>query len=146
GAILIDKDALIAVAEFLRPEHFYKSSHAAIYQAIITLFELHEPVDVVTLSAELKKEGTLTQAGGSAYLSELLTIVPTSAHAAHYGELIREYALKRQLISAAAKLTEVAFGETGSAQDMLDEAEQEIFAIASHSTKRDFVHIKDTLT
>jgi replicative DNA helicase len=72
--------------------------------------------------------------------------VPTSAHAAQYGNIIREHYLKRQLISAAAKINETAFKETGSAQDILDEAEQEIFAIAQHSSKRDFIHIKDTLT
>jgi replicative DNA helicase len=146
GAILIDKDALISVAEFLRPEHFYTPGHAAIYETMLILFEEHSPVDVVTVTAGLKKQGKLTQVGGSAYVSELLTIVPTSAHATKYGQLIKEYSLKRQLISASAKLTEAAFSETGSAQEVLEQAEQEIFAIAQHSSKRDFIHIKDTLT
>ena len=146
GAVLIDKDALISVAEFLRPEHFYSNAHASIFESMLVLFEEHNPVDVVTVAAQLKKEGKLTHAGGSAYLSELLTIVPTSAHALQYGQLIKEYSLKRQLITAAAKLTEVAFGEEGSAQDILETAEQEIFAIAQHSTKQDFIPIKDTLT
>jgi replicative DNA helicase len=146
GAILIDKDALIAVAEFLRPEHFYKSAHGDIYQAMLSLFEAHEPVDAVTLSAQMKKEGSLKTAGGSAYLTELLTVVPTSAHALQYGQIIKELYLKRKLITTSAKLTELAFRDEGTAQSILDEAEQEIFAIAQHSTKRDFIHIKDTLT
>lgn len=146
GAIMIDKDALIDVAEFLRPEHFYKESHQHIFKAMISLFEQHEPVDVVTVTARLKKEGTLTSVGGNSYVSELLTVVPTSAHAAQYGHIIREHSLKRQLISAAARINEVAFKDEGEAQDILDQAEQEIFAIAQNSTKRDFVHIKDTLT
>lgn len=146
GAILIDKDALIAVAEFLRPEHFYNTRHGDIYKAMITLFELHEPVDVVTLSSQMKKEGTLKTAGGTSYLTELLGIVPTSAHAMQYGNIIKELYLKRKLIVTSAKLTELAFKEEGSAQSILDEAEQEIFAIAQHSTKRDFIHIKETLT
>lgn len=146
GAILIDKDALIAVAEFLRPEHFYNNANKVIYQAMIRLFEAQEPVDVVTLAAQLKKDGTSKTSGGSPYLSELLTVVPTSAHAVQYGQIIKELYLKRKLISTSAKLTELAFKEEGSAQSILDEAEQEIFAIAQHSTKRDFIHIKETLT
>lgn len=145
GAILIDKDALIAVAEFLRPEHFYNERHGMIYQAMLTLFELHEPVDIVTLSAQLKKDGKSVIIGDTAYLSELLEIVPTSAHAASYGQLIKEQYLKRKLIHAAAKLNELAFKDEGSAQSILDEAEQEIFSIAQFSTKRDFIHIKETL-
>lgn len=145
GAILIDKDALIAVAEFLRPEHFYHEKHAVTFEAMLNLFEAHEPVDIVTLSAQMKKEGNLKVSGGASYLSELLGIAPTSAHAAQYGQIIKELYLKRKLISAAAKLNELAFKDEGTAQSILDEAEQEIFSIAQHSTKRDFIHIKETL-
>lgn len=146
GAILIDKDALIAVAEFLRPEHFYNDANKAVFQAMLQLFESHEPVDVVTLAAQLKKDGTSKTVGGTGYLTELLAIVPTSAHAQQYGQIIKELYLKRKLITTSAKLTELAFKDEGSAQSILDEAEQEIFAIAQHSTKRDFIHIKETLT
>lgn len=146
GAILMDKDALMAVAEFLRPEHFYSEQNGSIFQAMLTLFEEHMPIDVVTVTSQLKKEGKLKESGGSAYLSELLMITPTSAHAEHYGNIIKEHSLKRKLITAAAHLTEVAFKDEGSAQSILDQAEQEIFSIAQHSAKRDFIHIKDTLT
>ncbi len=146
GAVLIDKDALMAVAEFLRPEHFYNEQNGFIFQSMITLFEEHMPVDVVTVTAQLKKDGKSKDSGGSAYLSELLTVTPTSAHAEHYGNIIKEHYLKRKLISAAAHLTEVAFKEEGDAQSILDQAEQEIFSIAQHSAKRDFIAIKDTLT
>lgn len=145
GAVLLDKDAMINVAEFLRPEHFYKESHAVIYQAMVTLFEAHEPVDVVTVTAQLKKDGNLKTAGGSSAVSDLLNVVPTSAHAQQYGRLIQEYATKRRLVDVSAKLTELAFREEGSAQDILDEAEQEIFSIAQESTLRDFIPIKDAL-
>lgn len=146
GAILIDKDSLINVAEFLRPEHFYDERNASIFASMLVLFEHHEPLDVVTVTSQLKKEGKLKAAGGSSYLSELLTITPTSAHAVSYGTIIKEHSIKRKLISAAAHVTEAAFREEGTAQSILDEAEQEIFAIAQHSSKRDFIHIKDTLT
>lgn len=145
GAILLDKDALMQVAEFLRPEHFYKESHGHVFDAMLTLFEAHEPVDAVTLQAQLKKNGTLKDAGGAPYLSQLLTVVPTSANAVNYGHIIKELYVKRTLVTVSAKLTELAFRDQGEAQEILDEAEREIFAIAQHSTKRDFVQIKEAL-
>lgn len=145
GAILIDKDAMIDVSEFLRSRHFYKESHSKIFDAMLLLYEQHEPIDVVTVTAQLKKSGTLKDVGGASYLSELLGVVPTSAHAEQYGRIIREHATKRSLVEAAAKITEMAFREEGDAQSIVDEAEQEIFAIAQASTKRDFIAIKDAL-
>jgi len=146
GAILLDKDAIIDVAEFLRPEQFYKEQHGVIFQAMLELFEQHEPIDIVTVTSQLKKDGTLDVSGGRAYLSHLLTVVPTSAHAARYGAIIKENYTKRRLVESAAKITELAFSDKGSTQEILDEAEQEIFAIAQHSQRRDFIQIKEALT
>ncbi|OGG30631.1 replicative DNA helicase [Candidatus Gottesmanbacteria bacterium RIFCSPLOWO2_01_FULL_49_10] len=145
GAILIDKDAMIDVAEFLRPEHFYADAHSVIYQAMIALFEAHEPIDVVTLTAALKKAGTLKIAGNPSYIAELMNVVPTSAHAQHYARIIVENYTKRRLVETAAKVTELAFKDEGSAREILDQAEQEIFAISQQATKRDFIPIKDAL-
>ncbi len=145
GAVLIDKDAMIDVAEFLRPHHFYKESHSVIFDAMMQLFEAHEPIDVVSLSAQLKKNGTGKIAGGSAYLSDLLNIVPTSAHAERYARITQENYTKRQLIDVGARITEMAFKEEGAAQEIVNDAEQEIFAISQASTRRDFVPIKDAL-
>jgi len=145
GAVLLDKDALIDVAEFLRPSFFYKEAHAVIFSAMLTLFEKHEPVDVVTLTAEIKKLGKLTQVGGATYLSELLNVVPTAAHAEKYGRMIQDNYTKRQLITSAAKITEQAFKDEGEARSILDTAEQEIFAISQLHTRRDFVAIKEAL-
>lgn len=145
GAILLDKDAIIDVAEFLRPGDFYKDGNAAIFSAMLELFEEHEPIDVVTLTAKLKKAGTLKIIGGSPYLSELVNVVPTSAHAEHYGRIIKEQCTKRKLIEAAAAITEHAFRDSGEVREILDRAEQEIFAISQSSTRRDFILIKDAL-
>jgi replicative DNA helicase len=145
GAILLDKDAMIDVAEFLRPEHFYKDAHAEIFAAMITLFESHEPIDVVSLAAQLKKDGGIKIAGGASYLSDLLNVVPTSAHAERYGQIIKETYTKRRLIELGARLTEMAFKEEGAAREIVDEAEQHIFAVSQESTTRDFVPIKDAL-
>ena len=145
GSILLDKDALIDVAEFLRPAFFYKDAHGFVYTAMLALFEKHEPVDMVTVTAELKKLGKLKDAGGTGYVAELLNSVPTSAHAEKYGRIVSDHYVKRQLISAAARMTETAFKDTGEARGILDTAEQEIFAIAQLHTRRDFIPIKDIL-
>lgn len=145
GAILIDKDAMIDVAEFLRPEHFYIDAHSVVYKAMLGLYEAHDPVDVVTLVAQLKKEGTLKSAGGTSSVHELLNVVPTSAHAQHYGRIVLEHFTKRRLMEVAVKITERAFADEGSAQEILDRAEQEIFAISQAATRRDFIPIRDAL-
>jgi len=145
GAILIDKDAMIEVAEFLHPAHFYKDAHAAIFTAMISLYEAHEPLDVVSVSSQLKKEGTLKTVGGASAVSDLLNVVPTSAHASKYARIIQENYTKRRLIELGARVTELAFKEEGDAKDILDKAEQEIFAISQSATKRDFIPIKDAL-
>lgn len=145
GAILIDKDALIDVAEFLRPIHFYKEANAVVFAAMMTLYEAHEPIDVVSVQAQLKKDGNLKIAGGASYLSDLLNAVPTAAHAQRYGQIVKELYTKRQLIELGAKLTEMAFKEEGGVRDIVDAAEQEIFAVSQEATTRDFVPIKDAL-
>lgn len=145
GAVLIDKDAMVDVAEFLRPEHFYNDHHGMIFGAMIALFEAHEPIDVVTLTAALKKLGHLKTVGGASYVNDLLNTVPTSAHAEQYARIIVEHFTKRRLIETAAKVTELAFQDEGSAREILDRAEQEIFAISQGALRRDFIPIKDAL-
>ena len=145
GALLIDKDAMVDVAEFLHSQHFYNEKHGAIFSAMLELYEAHEPIDIVTVTAQLKKNGGLKMVGGTSYLSELLNVVPTSAHAERYGRIILEHAIKRRLVEAAAKVSRMALREEGGAQDILDKAEQEIFAISQAATRRDFIAIKDAL-
>lgn len=145
GAILIDRDAMIEVAEFLRPEHFYADAHAAVFSAMLTLYEAHEPLDVVSVAAELKKEGTLKSAGGASAVRDLLNAVPTSAHAKKYARIITENFTKRRLVELGARVTELAFQEEGDVKEILDAAETEMFAISQAATRRDFIPIKDAL-
>lgn len=145
GAILIDKDAIIDVLEFLRPEHFYEEGHGHIFSAMITLFEAHEPIDIVTVTSALKKAGKLKEAGGKDGLTDLLDVVPTSAHAQQYGRIVSDNYTKRRLINAGARITEEAFKEQTEIREILDQAESEIFAISQFHTHRDFIHIKDAL-
>ncbi len=145
GALLLDKELLIDIAQFLRPEHFYQSHNRAIFEAMLALFEHNEPIDLVTVSDELKKSKKLETIGGSAYLSELLETVPTAAHVGKYAKIIHEQFVKRQLISSAAKITESALSDTDDIKEIIDLAEQTIFTVAQDQMHQDFVPLKDAL-
>lgn len=145
GALLMDRDAVIAVVEFLRPEHFYDEKNKRIYQAIIDLYQEREPVDVVTVNERLKKDKSEEIVGGSTYLASLVEKVPTAAHAEHYAHLIQDAFTKRRLISAASKITDLAFDEAGEVKQILDMAEQSVFSLAQQHLKQVFVPVKEIL-
>ena len=142
---MIDRDAVIAVVEFLRPEHFYEDKHRVIYEAVVDLYQEREPVDVVSVGEKLKKSKTLAVAGGAEYLADLVSTVPTAAHAEHYGRLVKDHFTKRQLISAAAKISDMAFDEAGDVREILDAAESTVFALSQQHLKQVFVPVKDIL-
>lgn len=145
GSILIDKDAIATVAEFLLPEHFYKEVNSLIYKAILRLYEEREPIDIVTLKQRLKKDKNLTKVGGSAYLTSLVNAVPTAAHVEQYGRMVKDDYTKRELISAASQITESAFDEGGEATAVLDKAEELIFALSQRHLRQVFLPVKDAL-
>ncbi len=145
GAILIDKDAIIAVAEFLRADHFYKQAHGLIYDAAVELFEKREPIDLVTITEELKKDGNLKAAGGAEYLGELVNVVPTAAHVEQYGMIVKDHATRRRLITASSKINEMAFDDKAEIHELLDNAEQTLFGISQDHLKQYFLPLKDAL-
>jgi len=146
GALLIDKDAIVKIAETLHPVHFYRTEqHGRLFEAILNLFEKREPIDLVTVTEKLKQNQSLDLVGGSAYLTTLVNIVPTSAHIEHYARIIKEHAIRRSLISRATKLIEYAYDETTPLESILDTAEQDIFSISQESVKKDFIPLKDLL-
>jgi replicative DNA helicase len=145
GSLLIDKDAIVAVAEFLRPEHFYDQANASIYGAILALYEDRQPIDIVTVKEKLKKEKSLTKVGGFSYLTSLVNNVPTAAHVEQYGRIVQESYTKRELIAASGKISELAFDEGQEASEVLDQAEQLVFALSQKHLKRVFIPVKDAL-
>lgn len=145
GSILIDKEALSDVMDSLRPESFYKDAHLAIFASMMALYEKHEPVDIVTVTAQLKKMGKYKDIGGSAYLTELTNLVPTAANIEVYGKIVADHFLKRKLIEAAGKISEVAFSDKTEANVVMDRAEAEVLAISQHRSRQDFIPIKDAL-
>jgi replicative DNA helicase len=145
GAMLIDKDAVIAVAEFLLPEDFYDERLSDIYQACLDLYEARTPIDVLTVTERLKKRKSLKSVGSSSFLADLANKVPTAAHVEHYGKIVKDTATKRSLMSAATRLVEVSMDEGLAAGEALDKAESEIFSLSQKSLSKTFTSVRDTL-
>ncbi len=145
GAILIDKDALSDVVDFLKPEFFYKDIHNYIFAAMLELFEKHEPVDIVTVTSKLKKMGKYKDVGGTSYLTDLTNIVPTSANIEMYSNIVTDCYIKRRLIDSSANISESAFNEQSDVKMILDKAEGDILSIALRRSRQDFIPIKDAL-
>ncbi len=146
GALLIDKDAIVNIAEMLLPDHFYRiEQHGQIYNAIVQLFEKREPIDLVTVTERLKSNGVLDKVGGPAYLAELVNFVPTAAHVESYARIIKEHAMRRHLIANATRFVEMGYDESREVQDIVEECEQSIFAISQNNVKRDFIQLKDAI-
>ncbi len=147
GSLLIDKDAIVRISELVKVSDFYRSEqHGEIYAAIQQLFDRREPIDLVTITEELKKNGTYDKIGGSAYLTTLINIVPTAAHVEQYAKIIKEHAVRRSLISQATQLVERSYDEGVPVENLLENAEAGIFAISQNNVTRDFLPIREVLT
>lgn len=142
GALMIDPDAIIKVANFLRAEDFYRERHGWIYEAMSILNERHEPLDFVTLVDELERSGRLEEIGGPAYLTELIAGTPTAIYVDHYARIVERTAILRRLISAAGKIAEMAYDESQDVDEVVDRAEQIIFGVSESRIHRDLVPIR----
>jgi len=145
GALLLDKDAVIAVAEFLLPEDFYDERHKEIYEAILSLYEDRVPVDVLTVTEKLKQQKDLKKIGGASYLTDIANKVPTAAHVEHYGRIVKDQAIKRSLMKAGTKIVELSLDEGLSSADLMDKAESEVFALSQKNVKGAFTSLRDIL-
>ncbi len=146
GSLLIDKDAIVKVADILHPDDFYQDKHTTIYQAMLEVYEARDPIDLVTLTNRLEKNKQLDLVGGASYLSELLNTVPTASHVLSYAKTVREKATLRRLIKAASQIMELGYDERGNLSDLLDRSEQVLFSVSQHYLKEKFVPLKDILT
>ena len=120
GALLLDKNAVIKIADILHPEDFYRDDHRIIYENILKLFEKRKPIDVLTLTEELTKVKKLKEVGGASYIATLVNGVPTAAHITTYATIVNQKATLRRLISAASDITEFGFNETSDLETVLD--------------------------
>jgi len=146
GAVLIDEEVLADVSEHVNAKDFYDKRHAIIFDGMMRLYEKHKPVDLLTLTDELKRKKELEDVGGSAYLTELTNYVPTAAHAEAYAELVEQKAIRRRLIRASADISELGFDEETTTQELLEKAEAELFSVSDQSLKQDLVSLETILT
>lgn len=146
GAVLIDEETLADITEHVTLRDFYEKRHSMIYDAMMRLYEKRKPVDLLTLTDELKRKKELEAVGGSAYLTELTNYVPTSAHAESYAEIVAQKAVRRRLIKASGEISEMGFNEDSTTQELLQQAEAELFSVSDQSLKQDLVSIETILT
>lgn len=146
GAVLIDEEVLADISEHVTAKDFYDKRHATIFAGMMKLYELHKPVDLLTLTDQLKKKEQLEAVGGSAYLTELTNYVPTAAHAESYAEIVAQKAVRRRLIKASADISELGYDEETTTEELLEKAEAELFSVSDQSLKQDLVSIESILT
>ncbi len=145
GAILIDKEAVHRVADILDVDSFYKEAHKLIFKAMLRLLAKGEPLDLVTVTEELRSSGHQEQTGGAFYLTDLINAVPTSANIEYYARIIMEKAILRRLISTGSEIVTSAFEENADVDSVLDVAQKLIFDVAQKKSKKNFFHVKDIL-
>ena len=139
GGMLLSKDAIADVVEVVRGHDFYRPAHELVYEAILDLYGRGEPADAVTVSAELQKRGELGRVGGAPYLHTLLQSVPTAANAGYYARIVRETAILRRLIEAGTKIVQLGFAGDGDADDIVDAAQAEVYAVTDRRTSEDYL-------
>ncbi|MEA3296058.1 MAG: replicative DNA helicase, partial [Patescibacteria group bacterium] len=145
GSLLIDKDAILKVADFLIPKDFYKKNNEQIYDTIQEHFEKGEPIDLLSVSSRLKEKKQLENIGGNSYLTELINSVPNALHVLNYAKIVQRKRILRDLISASYDIGSMGYDEIEDTDILLDRAEKRIFDIAQKSLNQNFVSIKSDL-
>lgn len=146
GSLLIDKDAIIKVADNLMPQDFYKDAHKMIFETIKDLYGVQESIDIITLSNRLEEKKQLANVGGRAYLAHLSNIVATSGNIVQYSSIIQRKATLRRLQQAAAEISSMSFNEEREIDEILDETEKKVFGVSRKYLKNAFVPIDTLLT
>jgi replicative DNA helicase len=146
GAILIDADAIVKIADIVRPDDFYEERNKRIYEAILNLYEKHSPIDVLTLSDQLKGNGFLEMVGGSSYLTELTNFVPTATHVEQYADIVAQKSLRRRLIKASQDIVGMGYDEQRTLQELVEEAESRLFEVSQRHVKQDISSIETILS
>ena len=139
GAMLLSKDAIADVVEMVRESDFYRPAHQTIYSTVLDLYGRGEPVDAVTVAAELTKNGEIGRVGGASYLHTLVSLVPTAANANFYGRIVREQAILRRLVEAGTRIVSMGYAGTGDVDDVVDRAQAEVYDITERRTSEDYL-------
>ncbi len=142
GALMLEKDALTNVIDILKPENFYKDANKEIYQSIIDLFNDSEPIDLLTVTSQLKKNGKLEYIGGSFYVTQLTTRVNSASNIEYHARIILEQSIKRQLIEVSGEVQKEAYEDTTDVFDLLDNTEQSLFDISESHIRKNYSQVK----
>lgn len=145
GALLIDADAIVKIADIISAADFYDERNKRIFEAIEQLYEKHSPIDVLTLADQLKGTGFLEMVGGPSYLTELTNFVPTAAHAEQYAQIVAQKALRRRLIKASQDITGMGYDEAKNLQELIEEAETRLFEVSQVHVKQDITSLETIL-
>lgn len=146
GSLLIDKDAIIKIADILAPEDFYHEKNEMVYRAIMEVFEKRNPIDVLTITSHLEDKKELEQVGGASYIAELTTEVPTASHIFQYATIVKQKSILRKLLKAGDTIKGLGFNETEEIENLLEEAEKSLFNVSQTFIKDRFVHVKEILS
>lgn len=145
GSLLIDPDAILKVAVSLKPEDFFSETNRVIYQACLTLYQRNEVINQITVAHELMRQDKLEQIGGAAFLSHLISSVPTSLHVEYYAQIVSDTAVMRRLIAAAGQIEALGYEASPDVEASLNKAEDILFQVRTKREPRDFVSIREAL-
>lgn len=145
GALMLEKDAYSQVSDILKPDSFYDPIHQIVYRAIVTLAIQQEPVDILTVVEQLKKQGELDSVGGPIYITQLSEKVASSAHIEYHARIIAQKYLARELIAFSSSITNYAFDETTDVEDLMQEAESKLFELSQGNVKKDVTQINPVI-
>ncbi len=146
GSIMLKPDAMHEVVDMVKSDSFYSEKHRIIYDAMLSLFERNEPIDLLSLSTKLKEKKQLEQIGGNTYLTELVNFVPSAANIKHYADIVQKKYMMRNLIHAADHISELGYEEDSEVEHVLDSAQSKILEVTNSPTLQKFIALKDTLT
>ncbi len=138
GALMLEKDALTSVIDILKVESFYKEAHKVIFQAILDLFTESQPIDLLTVTTQLRKNGALEVAGGAFYITELTSKVASAANIEFHARIITEQSIKRELIRISSTIQKDAFEDTTDVFELLDAMEQSLFEISEKNIRKNY--------
>ncbi len=146
GSIMLRPEAIHEIMDIIKADAFYAEKHRIIFQSMGELFQKNEPIDLLTLSARLTEKKQLEQIGGSNYLTELVGLVPSSANAEHYAEIVVKKHIMRQLIEASEHISLLGYEEAEDLSTLLDLAEKKIYEVTQGKTSNKFIELKDALS
>ena len=145
GGMLLSKDAISDVIEVIQPQDHYRPAHQVIHEVVLDLYGRGEPADAITVANELTRRGEIGRVGGAPYLHTLIASVPTAANAGYYARIVRERAILRRLVEAGTRIVQFGYAGDAEADDLVDRAQAEVYAITDHRVTEDYHSLADIM-